>query len=107
MPLLLVYLETEIFDFDGLNKYSTDLKKFYTKVDLIVFNPPLFMLSLIPQENFFQPDAELRIYCSEFSCSISLFRICLFLVKAVHFFCFGVFLNLGFNFGFRGQDLIF
>lgn len=60
MPLLLVYLETEIFDFDGLNKYSTDLKKFYTKVDLIVFNPPLSIAQLIPQEKNFKSDAELR-----------------------------------------------
>ena len=50
MPLLLVYLETEIFDFDSLNKYSTDFKKFYIKGDRIVFNPPLSIAQFIPQK---------------------------------------------------------
>ena len=61
MPLLLVYLETEIFDFDSLNKYSTDFKKFYIKGDLIVLNPPLSIAQFIPQKNkFFKSDADQR-----------------------------------------------
>ena len=50
MPLLLVYLETEIFDFDSLNKYSTDLKNIYTKGNLAVFNPPLSIAQFIPRK---------------------------------------------------------